>query len=53
MDKFYIPTRYPNGLPGGLPSEAYSEPEARQAMSWTAEIIQAVGSRLEAGAGES
>jgi HEPN domain-containing protein len=44
LDKFYIPTRYPNGLPGGLPSEAYNEAEARQAMSWASEIIEAVTS---------
>lgn len=22
LDKYYIPTRYPNGLPGGVPYEA-------------------------------
>ena len=46
LDKFYIPTRYPNGLPGGLPSQAYSEAEAHQAMAWAGEIIDAVASRL-------
>ena len=25
LDRFYIPTRYPNGLPGGIPAHAYSE----------------------------
>lgn len=47
LDKFYIPTRYPNGLPGGLPSEAYNETEARQAMSWATEIIEAVRSLVQ------
>ena len=46
LDKFYIPTRYPNGLPGGLPSEAYSKAEARQAMSWALEVLDTVKSLL-------
>lgn len=25
LDKFYIPTRYPNGLPGGIPYEAFDK----------------------------
>jgi HEPN domain-containing protein len=24
LDQYYIPTRYPNGLPGGIPADAYS-----------------------------
>lgn len=46
LDKFYVPTRYPNGLPGGIPSAAYSEEEARRAMGWAESIICAVGSRV-------
>jgi HEPN domain-containing protein len=45
LDKFYIPTRYPNGLPGGLPSEAYSGDEAQQAIDWAVEVIGAVESQ--------
>jgi HEPN domain-containing protein len=26
LDKYYIPTRYPNGLPGGVPYEACQLP---------------------------
>ena len=25
LDKYYIPTRYPNGLPGGIPAEVFTE----------------------------
>lgn len=33
LDQYYIPTRYPNGLPGGVPSRFYSDPdEAQEAM---------------------
>jgi len=29
LDKFYIPTRYPNGLPGGIPSDVFQEKDAK------------------------
>jgi len=32
LDRYYIPTRYPNGLPGGLPSDSYDEADARSAL---------------------
>lgn len=27
LDQYYIPTRYPNSLPGGVPSRFYTDPE--------------------------
>ncbi len=39
LDKYYIPTRYPNGLPGGIPSEAFQEEDAVMAIEKTSEII--------------
>ena len=38
LDKYYIPTRYPNGLPGGIPSRAYTAQDARQAVE-AAELV--------------
>ncbi len=32
LDRFYIPTRYPNGLPGGLPFQSYSEKDLLEAI---------------------
>jgi HEPN domain-containing protein len=32
LDKFYIPTRYPNGLPGGTPSKAFDRADAERAL---------------------
>jgi HEPN domain-containing protein len=32
LDRFYIPTRYPNGLPAGTPAEAFVEEDAEQAV---------------------
>jgi len=42
LDRFYIPTRYPNGLPGGLPSDAYEEEDGVKAIASAKEIIEAV-----------
>ena len=32
LDRFYIPTRYPNGLPGGTPFEVYTDQDLRGAL---------------------
>ena len=39
LDRFYIPTRYPNGLPGGIPADSYSEEDARQALELARVIL--------------
>jgi HEPN domain-containing protein len=33
LDKYYIPTRYPNGLPGGIPAEVFNERDSLEAIS--------------------
>jgi HEPN domain-containing protein len=40
LDRFYIPTRYPNGLPDLIPSESYFRADAETAVSAAAEIIE-------------
>jgi HEPN domain-containing protein len=43
LDRYYIPTRYPNGLPGGVPSRYFDDPkEAEEAMLLTKEVIDLV-----------
>jgi HEPN domain-containing protein len=32
LDKFYIPARYPNGLPDLTPGQVYTSPDAEQAI---------------------
>lgn len=32
LDRYFIPTRYPNGLPGGVPAKVYKAEEAQQAI---------------------
>lgn len=38
LDKFYIPTRYPNGLDAGAPADAYTRTEAEQTIKYAEEI---------------
>jgi HEPN domain-containing protein len=45
LDKYYIPTRYPNALPGGIPSKAFDENDAKNAIRLTKEVIDFVKSR--------
>lgn len=41
LDRFYIPTRYPNGLPGGSPYQVYSTTELHTALVDLKVVIQA------------
>lgn len=45
LDKHYIPTRYPNGLPAGAPADFYTRAEAERAIA-DAEAILAVCRRV-------
>ena len=47
LDRYYIITRYPNGLPGGIPADAFAEEDARQAVSAAADIIRCVERSVE------
>lgn len=50
LDQYYIPTRYPNGLPGGVPSRFYNDPEeAREAMELARAVLETVERRIEEG----
>lgn len=47
LDKYYIPTRYPNGLPGGVPSRYFDDPEeAREAMEAARAVIELVEKKI-------
>jgi len=48
LDQYYIPTRYPNGLPGGVPSRYYDDPEeAREAMKLSRKVLEVAGDKIE------
>ena len=39
LDRFYVPTRYPNGLPDLSPDEAYSGADSAMAVGYAGEFI--------------
>jgi HEPN domain-containing protein len=46
LDRFYIPTRYPNALPGGVPAEVYDEEDATGAIALAYEVLAMVRKSL-------
>ena len=42
LDRHYIPTRYPNGLPGGIPAEAFDADDGEKAIRQAQHVIQQV-----------
>ncbi|KPL00315.1 MAG: hypothetical protein AMJ90_08280 [candidate division Zixibacteria bacterium SM23_73_2] len=42
LDKYYIISRYPNGLPGLTPSEYFDQKEAKEALNKALKIIKFV-----------
>ena len=47
LDQYYIPTRYPNALPGGIPSRYFDDPkEAEEAMLLAKNIIDLVEKKI-------
>ena len=50
LDQYYIPTRYPNGLPGGFPFMAFTEEQATDAIT-AAERFLALAARRYHAAG--
>jgi HEPN domain-containing protein len=47
LDQYYIPTRYPNGLPGALPYEVYTRAQAETAVSTCREVIALARASLQ------
>jgi HEPN domain-containing protein len=41
LDRLYIPTRYPNGLPGGLPFQSYSKKDLPESLDDLNQIFNA------------
>ncbi len=46
LDQHYIPTRYPDALPGGIPSDVYTAAQATAATDLAGELLAAVGGLL-------
>lgn len=39
LDRFYIPTRYPNGLPGGSPFESFQRGDLESALGMAEKVV--------------
>jgi len=48
LDRFYIQTRYPNGLPGGVPAESFDQEDADLALTRTMETLRVVRTEIKA-----
>ena len=46
LDSYYIPTRYPNGLPDSIPAKVYTEEAAKSAATLAEEIVASIRSEL-------
>jgi len=46
LDRFYIPTRYPNGLPDITPDEAFADEDAEKCITYSNKILDEVRSIL-------
>ena len=42
LDAFYIPTRYPNGLPDSIPARVYTQNAAQEAVALAQEVVDKV-----------
>ena len=49
LDQYYIPTRYPNGLPGGIPAEVFTDTQAEDAVGRARSFVEAARARLSRG----
>jgi HEPN domain-containing protein len=49
LDHYYVPTRYPNSLPGGIPAEAFDESDARRALEVAGDVVRVVKEKLAGG----
>ncbi len=42
LDGYYIPTRYPNGLPASIPARVYNQKAAREAADLARDVVDTV-----------
>ncbi len=47
LDRLHMPTRYPNGLPTGVPAEAYDQAGSEDDTAMASQSATVVGERLE------
>ncbi|MGC9400529.1 MAG: HEPN domain-containing protein [Anaerolineae bacterium] len=45
LDQYYIPTRYPNGLPDGIPHDIYTPEQSARAVASAQAVIDEVANK--------
>jgi HEPN domain-containing protein len=48
LDQLYVPTRYPNALPGGVPAEVFTDEQAAEAIAQAARFLDQADSIVRA-----
>jgi HEPN domain-containing protein len=46
LDRYYIPTRYPNGFPAGAPMDFYDQPTAEEAVKLAERVLAFVSTQI-------
>ena len=46
LDQYYVPTRYPNGLPGGTPADVFSQAQAKEALAQAKRFVEVAGALI-------
>ena len=46
LDQYYVPTRYPNGLPGGTPADVFSKAQATEALAQAKRFVEVAGALI-------
>ncbi len=46
LDKYHHPTRYPTGLPGGVPHDAYDQVDSARAAEIAQDVVEFVSTKL-------
>jgi HEPN domain-containing protein len=49
LDGYYIPTRYPNGLPDSIPARVYTRRAAEETMAMADQVLLLVQQKLRGG----
>lgn len=48
LDSYYIPTRYPNGLPDGIPADVFTQEAAKNALELAKSTVESVQENIKA-----
>jgi HEPN domain-containing protein len=47
LDRYYIPTRYPNGTPDAVPAQLYDAADSRETIQMAETVVTLVARKIE------